>query len=153
MKTENLVYVWDLKEIWWVCRNRWNRCVEWTNKKMGMAVGALFIRDNFNHESKVRLLLFAKMHCHFTRKSASKLKRRIFVILALFETRIFEAFFIHIGCIWKNSDFVSFRSSSFYWRAKIQKKFKQKKNCITLKIEILEFLHKKGKKKILFLTF
>ena len=97
MKTENLVYVWDLKEIWWVCRNRWNRCVEWTNKKMGMAVGALFIRDNFNHESKVRLLLFAKMHCHFTRKSASKLKRRIFVILALFETRIFEAFFIHIG--------------------------------------------------------
>ena len=34
-------------------RNRWNRCVEWTNKKMGMAVGALFIRDNFNHESKV----------------------------------------------------------------------------------------------------
>ena len=34
-------------------RNRWNRCVEWTNKKLGMAVGALFIRDNFNHESKV----------------------------------------------------------------------------------------------------
>ena len=34
-------------------RNRWNRCVEWTNKKMGMAVGALFIRDNFNYESKV----------------------------------------------------------------------------------------------------
>jgi neprilysin len=26
--------------------------VEWTNKKLGMAVGALFIRDNFNHESK-----------------------------------------------------------------------------------------------------
>jgi len=34
-------------------RNRWNRCVEWTNKKLGMAVGALFIRDNFNHDSKV----------------------------------------------------------------------------------------------------
>ena len=33
-------------------RNRWNQCVEWTNKKMGMAVGALFIRQNFNHESK-----------------------------------------------------------------------------------------------------
>lgn len=26
--------------------------MEWTNKKFGMAVGALFIRDNFNHESK-----------------------------------------------------------------------------------------------------
>lgn len=34
-------------------RNRWSQCVEWTNKKLGMAVGALFIRDNFNHESKV----------------------------------------------------------------------------------------------------
>jgi neprilysin len=29
-----------------------SQCVEWTNKKLGMAVGALFIRDNFNHESK-----------------------------------------------------------------------------------------------------
>ncbi|TRY79395.1 hypothetical protein TCAL_07539 [Tigriopus californicus] len=37
-------------------RNRWNRCVEWTNKKLGMAVGALFIRDNFNHDSKVTAL-------------------------------------------------------------------------------------------------
>ncbi len=37
-------------------RNRWNRCVEWTNKKLGMAVGALFIRDNFNHESKATAL-------------------------------------------------------------------------------------------------
>ena len=34
-------------------RHRWSQCVEWTNKKFGMAVGALFIRDNFNHESKV----------------------------------------------------------------------------------------------------
>lgn len=34
-------------------RDRWSQCVEWTNKKLGMAVGALFIRDNFNHESKV----------------------------------------------------------------------------------------------------
>ncbi|KAI5709965.1 hypothetical protein M8J76_016122 [Diaphorina citri] len=31
---------------------RWRDCVEWTNKKMGMAVGSLFIRDNFNQESK-----------------------------------------------------------------------------------------------------
>ena len=35
-------------------RHRWSQCVEWTNKKLGMAVGALFIRDNFNHDSKVR---------------------------------------------------------------------------------------------------
>lgn len=35
-------------------RQRWSQCVEWTNKKLGMAVGALFIRDNFNQESKVR---------------------------------------------------------------------------------------------------
>lgn len=34
-------------------RNRWSQCVEWTNKKLGMAVGALFIRENFNQESKV----------------------------------------------------------------------------------------------------
>lgn len=33
-------------------RNRWSQCVELTNKKMGMAVGALFIRDNFKKESK-----------------------------------------------------------------------------------------------------
>jgi len=33
-------------------RNRWNKCVEWTNKKMGMAVGSLFVRNHFNHESK-----------------------------------------------------------------------------------------------------
>ena len=33
-------------------RNRWSQCVEWTNKKMGMAVGALFVRNHFNHESK-----------------------------------------------------------------------------------------------------
>ncbi|KAG5890126.1 hypothetical protein JTB14_027793 [Gonioctena quinquepunctata] len=33
-------------------RDRWSQCVEWTNKKMGMSVGALYIRDNFNHESK-----------------------------------------------------------------------------------------------------
>ncbi|CAD1468814.1 unnamed protein product, partial [Heterotrigona itama] len=33
-------------------RDRWSQCVEWTNKKLGMAVGALFIRDNFNHDSK-----------------------------------------------------------------------------------------------------
>lgn len=33
-------------------RSRWAQCVELTNKKLGMAVGALFIRENFNHESK-----------------------------------------------------------------------------------------------------
>lgn len=33
-------------------RSRWSQCVEWTNKKMGMAVGALFIRENFKRESK-----------------------------------------------------------------------------------------------------
>ncbi|XP_020294644.1 membrane metallo-endopeptidase-like 1 isoform X2 [Pseudomyrmex gracilis] len=32
--------------------NRLSHCVEWTNKKLGMAVGALFIRNNFNNESK-----------------------------------------------------------------------------------------------------
>lgn len=34
-------------------RHRWSQCVEWTNKRFGMAVGALFIKDNFNQESKV----------------------------------------------------------------------------------------------------
>ncbi|CAH0385890.1 unnamed protein product [Bemisia tabaci] len=33
-------------------RNRWSQCVEWTNKKLGLAVGALFIRENFNPEGK-----------------------------------------------------------------------------------------------------
>ncbi|XP_046678891.1 neprilysin-1-like isoform X2 [Homalodisca vitripennis] len=33
-------------------RNRWSQCVDWTNKKLGMAVGALYIRDNFNQDSK-----------------------------------------------------------------------------------------------------
>lgn len=35
-------------------RSRWNQCVEWTNKRLGMAVGALFIRDNFDNVAKVR---------------------------------------------------------------------------------------------------
>ncbi|XP_050420480.1 neprilysin-1-like isoform X2 [Adelges cooleyi] len=34
-------------------RSRWRDCVDWTNKQLGMAVGALFIRDNFSLESKV----------------------------------------------------------------------------------------------------
>jgi len=34
-------------------RSRWRDCVDWTNKRLGMAVGALFIRDNFSLESKV----------------------------------------------------------------------------------------------------
>lgn len=33
-------------------RHRWSQCVDWTNKKLGLAVGALFIRDNFNSDSK-----------------------------------------------------------------------------------------------------
>ena len=33
-------------------RIRWNQCVELVNKKMGMAVGSLFIRDNFDPKSK-----------------------------------------------------------------------------------------------------
>ncbi|KAM7348788.1 M13 family metallopeptidase neprilysin 1 isoform 1-T5 [Cochliomyia hominivorax] len=33
-------------------RVRWSQCVDWTNKKLGMAVGTLFIRDNFNQNSK-----------------------------------------------------------------------------------------------------
>ena len=36
-----------------IYRNRWSRCVEWTNKKLGMAVGSLYIRDHFKHDSKV----------------------------------------------------------------------------------------------------
>lgn len=46
-------------------RNRWSQCVEWTNKKLGMAVGALFIRDNFNHESKVTIELFKKIFLNY----------------------------------------------------------------------------------------
>lgn len=36
-------------------RHRWHQCVEWTNKKLGMALGALFIRDNFDPTAKVSL--------------------------------------------------------------------------------------------------
>lgn len=43
-------------------RHRWSQCVEWTNKKMGMAVGALFIRDNFDHESKVSVSVRIKIN-------------------------------------------------------------------------------------------
>ncbi|XP_046381233.1 neprilysin-1-like [Haliotis rufescens] len=31
---------------------RWQKCVEYVNKRMGMAVGSMFIRDNFKKESK-----------------------------------------------------------------------------------------------------
>ena len=31
---------------------RWQKCVELTNEEMGMAVGAMFIRENFKKESK-----------------------------------------------------------------------------------------------------
>ncbi|KAF2352626.1 Peptidase M13 N-terminal domain [Trinorchestia longiramus] len=37
-------------------RKRWSLCIESTNKRLGMAVGALFIRDNFNQESKATAL-------------------------------------------------------------------------------------------------
>ncbi|XP_034934335.1 neprilysin-1-like [Chelonus insularis] len=32
-------------------RSRYSQCVEWTNKKMGTAVGALFVRDHFDSKS------------------------------------------------------------------------------------------------------
>ncbi|XP_064642955.1 neprilysin-1-like isoform X2 [Lineus longissimus] len=32
---------------------RWQKCVEFVNERMGMAVGAMFLRDNFKKESKV----------------------------------------------------------------------------------------------------
>lgn len=38
-------------------RHRWSQCVEWTNKKLGLAVGALFVKNNFNHESKETALV------------------------------------------------------------------------------------------------
>ena len=31
---------------------RWQKCVEYVNERMGMAVGRLFVRDNFDVESK-----------------------------------------------------------------------------------------------------
>ena len=31
---------------------RWQKCVEYVNDRMGMAVGRMFIRDNFPKESK-----------------------------------------------------------------------------------------------------
>lgn len=49
-------------------RNRWVQCVEWTNKKMGMAVGALFIRENFNPDSKVRKKYISSMRVQSFRK-------------------------------------------------------------------------------------
>lgn len=48
-------------------RNRWSQCVDWTNKKMGMAVGALYIRENFNQESKVSSDVSAKHSLRHTR--------------------------------------------------------------------------------------
>ncbi|CAL8073379.1 unnamed protein product [Orchesella dallaii] len=33
-------------------RERWHQCVEWTNKKVGMALGALFIKENFDPKAK-----------------------------------------------------------------------------------------------------
>lgn len=42
-------------------RHRWHQCVEWTNKKLGMALGALFIRDNFDPAAKVSCLFYIHM--------------------------------------------------------------------------------------------
>ena len=39
-------------------RSRWSQCVEWTNKKLGMALGTLFIRDNFDNVAKVGSIPF-----------------------------------------------------------------------------------------------
>lgn len=47
-------------------RARWSQCVDWTNKKLGMAVGALFIRENFNHESKVTTFNLKKILSRLT---------------------------------------------------------------------------------------
>ena len=118
MKSDNLVYVWDLKEIWWVCRNRWNRCVEWTNKKMGMAVGALFIRDNFNHESKVRLL--AKMHCHFDRKSSSKTQKTNFWVFSFcFIFHPHSNFGAKIKTLWVLKVWIFAPKFSLWWISKV----------------------------------
>jgi len=39
---------------------RWQKCVDFVNERLGMAVGRLFIRENFQKESKetVKLDLF-----------------------------------------------------------------------------------------------
>jgi predicted metalloendopeptidase len=60
-------------------RNRWNQCVEWTNKKLGMAVGALFIRDNFNHDSKVGVP--APLYCRACAPSEGPSKPSVAFIL------------------------------------------------------------------------
>ena len=33
-------------------KGRWQKCVDYVNDKMGMAVGRLFIRENFRQRSK-----------------------------------------------------------------------------------------------------
>ena len=37
-------------------RARWQQCIDFVNEKMGMATGALFIRDHFKPESKDKAL-------------------------------------------------------------------------------------------------
>jgi len=37
-------------------RSRWRQCVEWTNQNVGMALGLMFIRDNFDPKAKVCFL-------------------------------------------------------------------------------------------------
>jgi len=42
---------------------RWKKCVDFVNKRLGMAVGRLFIRENFQKESKetVNIRVFSLM--------------------------------------------------------------------------------------------
>ena len=38
-------------------RPRWTQCVELANKRLGMAVGALFIKEHFDPESKKSVIM------------------------------------------------------------------------------------------------
>jgi predicted metalloendopeptidase len=40
---------------------QWQKCVEYVNDRMGMAVGELFIRDNFDEGSKKTVMLYNNM--------------------------------------------------------------------------------------------
>ena len=43
---------------------QWQKCVEYVNDRMGMAVGELFIRDNFDEGSKKTVMLYnMKVFC------------------------------------------------------------------------------------------
>jgi neprilysin len=38
-------------------RARWQQCIDYVNDKMGMATGAMFIRDHFQPESKDKVCI------------------------------------------------------------------------------------------------